>query len=395
MGIFRINIEKVLILSTFIPFYLVSLCWPKRRSLWLFGAWFGKQYSDNSRFLYEWIFENHRETVTVYWITKDKAVLKKMLEQELPAVYAYSLKGLLLQLNAYVFVSTVNSLDFFPPAITVRNYYIQLWHGTAIKAVLAETMRRYTFRYVKFKVKSWLVDNYDFVVSPGRFCDASLMKIFEISHDRLFRSGYPRCDSLFLSDSDLTKLRKEFKVSSNERLWFYLPTHRMEGRNNLSSNRNMALKLIGISDEFEKHNIVLVIKPHYYEADKFVDLMGTRNVQVKLTLSDELYRCLGCSDGLLTDYSSVIFDYDVIKKPIVFFPYDEDVYQRYDRSLRVGVGDLSKYVVRDIESIPGYLGSMDYGSRRGFLKVNANECFDRPYSKRVANELLRRIMAEG
>ena len=93
----------------------------------------------------------------------------------------------------------------------------------------------------------------------------------------------------------------------------------------------------------------------------------------------------------MTDYSSVIFDYDVTRKPIVLFPYDEIEYDRHDRHLRIGLNRLSNYIVKDIECIPDYLGSIDYSNEAAFLKVNANECFDRPYSRRVANELMRKI----
>src|SRR5699024_4502199 len=56
---------------------VVSFCIPKRKNLWVFGAWFGREYSDNTKILYEYVHEY--TDIDAVWITKNKHVLRQII----------------------------------------------------------------------------------------------------------------------------------------------------------------------------------------------------------------------------------------------------------------------------------------------------------------------------
>ncbi|MCP5462729.1 MAG: CDP-glycerol glycerophosphotransferase family protein [bacterium] len=71
------------------------LFFPKKKNLWVFGAWFGEKFSDNSKYLFQYIATNHPEIQAV-WLTKNKQTFNFLRKQGFECYYLPSAKGLLL-----------------------------------------------------------------------------------------------------------------------------------------------------------------------------------------------------------------------------------------------------------------------------------------------------------
>src|SRR5690554_1665010 len=74
------------------PIYYFSWFFSKKENLWVFGEWHGFGYSDNSKYLFEYVLENE-PSVDPVWITKDNAIYKELKALGLPVVKAYSKQG--------------------------------------------------------------------------------------------------------------------------------------------------------------------------------------------------------------------------------------------------------------------------------------------------------------
>ena len=84
---------------------------PKDKKLILFSAWFGEDYIDNSKYLFEYMLK-HNSTYKIFWYTKNKELYNSLNEKGIPVLYANSIRTIWLHCRAIMFVSTVQMSDF-------------------------------------------------------------------------------------------------------------------------------------------------------------------------------------------------------------------------------------------------------------------------------------------
>lgn len=117
---------------------LYASSWGKRDgNLMLFGAWFGKKYDDNPRYLYEYVVENCPQIKAV-WMTGDANIYRRLQEQGMPVCMCDTAEGKALAKRAkYIFTAT-GRLDIGQENIQYLGgaYYINLWHGLPLKKIM-------------------------------------------------------------------------------------------------------------------------------------------------------------------------------------------------------------------------------------------------------------------
>ena len=165
---------------------------PKDKNLWVFGAWKGKLYADNSKYLFEYINEKHPEIHAV-WISRDRQVTKSVIEKGYKACYRYSLKGMYLCVCAGVSVMTEDTHDI-SKVLIAGSKMIQLWHGMGIKDVKRFTPKdiskarahylEYTHPYER---QYWMTACQDAI---EKYSDT-----FGVPKDRMFITGQPKDDN--------------------------------------------------------------------------------------------------------------------------------------------------------------------------------------------------------
>lgn len=377
--------EKIFTALFGLPLFLLSLIFPKQRNLWLFGAWFGQKYADNSKVLFEHVCRYRSSEIEARWITKVSA-------EELPDrhVYAFSLHGIWLQFRARVFVCCVNSFDFLAPLVTPRSLRVQLYHGTPLKQVGNLVEEPSSLRRFIRAIRSRSTDRYDLVVSPGPYTDRIFCEAFGVDKTVLFRAQYPRCEELLVSAPRRKEIRESLGISSNDIFYLYLPTHRNEG---IDAWKNIEAfeELRDRSHRLHQANVKIIMKPHFYEAAAFEGVESSEQVCLHRTLPADLYSVLGATDGLITDYSSVIFDYSVLDRPIILFAYDLEDYLENDRELLVDIRSISENIASSVDDVIRMITETDYGRGESsidfsFVEPNLpNPC------EAITNEIERRL----
>lgn len=211
-----------------------------------------------------------------------------------------------------------------------RNYKskinIEMWHGFPLK----------TLGYLEKNC----TDNFDntnrgidYIISYSNFYSYIMSSVFKIDITKFISTGMPRNDFLINVDAEqkLTKLID--KPIGNKKVIFYVPTFRKR-RDKI--NRE-GMDVFSCDDEFniidkylQKNNIYFFVKKHPVEGDStnknqysnifFIDDSDLKNMNI------DFYEVLGRSDILITDYSSVYFDYLLLNKPIIFWTKDEQEY---------------------------------------------------------------------
>ncbi|MEE0861731.1 MAG: CDP-glycerol glycerophosphotransferase family protein [Lachnospiraceae bacterium] len=298
--------------------YIISFCVPKSKKYVLVGGWNGRRYADNSRAIFEYLDEHKNELgiKKVFWYTKDIEIYNSLLEQGKDVLYGKNIKSIFWHFRSKVHIIDWMYCDIIGE-LSVRSIRIDLWHGMPLK----------NFGYLE---KNAVVDNYYRFVKEGCWRKKYLLTTSElskellsaargVSKDKCLIASYPRNNKLYNSKSRKLTDNEECRV-------FYLPTFRDNDIINPILNEDLNI----VNEMLKNNNIAFYIKPHFASMAEW-NAKGTfSNIKV-LDAKEDVYDFLCNTDILVTDYSSVYFDFLLTKRPVVFFSYDYEYYSNDDR----------------------------------------------------------------
>ena len=202
--------------------------------------------------------------------------------------------------------------------------YFNTWHGTPYKN-MGRSMEE-DFYAIGNVQKNLLLS--DYLLLPNDYMECLMIKDFMLSNigkTKIFKSGYPRIE-VFFNEERRNKLRKELQIDDKEVI-LYMPTWRGKFRGIGSSVEEQIILynkyLKSISKKLKK-NQIMYVNFHPFLKDKII-LDSFKNIKT-IDRKYETYDFLNLADVLITDYSSVFFDFAITKKKIILFTYDMDEY---------------------------------------------------------------------
>jgi CDP-glycerol glycerophosphotransferase (TagB/SpsB family) len=291
----------------------------RRKQIWVFGSGNGKNYADNSRALFEYVSANEQSVYPV-WLTGEKSIRDAIRSKGLIAYTFYSPKGIYCALMSKTLVLTNSFLDISLICYLLpRSKFIaQLWHGTPLKVL--ENMA-WTWK------KSLLIKT--FLRYVGRDCDLvfsatplnqdAFIKNFKVTKDRIKVTGQPRNDWLLSRP----------KSSPGRRKIWYVPTFR-EFDMSYDFFESNGFKPEELNEFLKANNAELILKLHHVDAGKFskyTEQLGPLS-NIYVANPDNLYEELVDADIMITDYSSVYFDFLLLNRPIIFSAFDYKKYKK-------------------------------------------------------------------
>lgn len=361
--------------------YLFSCIIPKNGNIWIFGSWGGEKYSDNSKYLFEYVNENHPEIRSI-WIVKNKKI-KKILEKKNYEVYdKNSLKAVLISLRAGVFIVTVNvarDLNIYP---SKNAKIVQLWHGTPLKKILRDVKPpSQKIKFLKF-LFPYLKEDISILTAASYEVKEKYITAFGIDPERIKITGYPRNDGIY----SLKKIHKD-----DNKKGVYLPTFRKEYNYSIFQN-NFNFKKV--ENSLKKLGVHLYIQLHPLDDpdNEFKRLLSSSKF-IHLVEFDDIYSKLNDFDFLITDFSSIYFDYLLLERPIIFAPFDLETYLSEERELYYDYNsvtpgpkakdwnDLLDYIEESIQKPEKYLNEIKR------IKSLFNKYDDSKNSQRVFDEI--------
>ncbi len=328
------NLHRILyLLFGFIVYRLCSLI-PKKKSLWIFGSWSGVSYSDNTKYFFEYINKN-RQNITPVWLSRDKNIVKQISDMSYRAYNMNSLPGIWYAARSeYVFTTSAVSNVLNPLFITAKSKTFNLWHGTPLKVLgdnhdktnSGEKKRSLGNKLFQLKSKLWpilfpfLQSIDDYFMSPSPEALTKLSSAFPGNGKTIhFSNPYPRND--VFKDSIIQPISRII----------YMPTWRAYLGSSIDLFYDYEFDVERISKFLEANNLHLDLKLHKYsviKADIRKDIETSKNISI-LDCPD-IYDVINDYDLLITDYSSIYFDYLYTQKPIIFSPFDIESYQNTD-----------------------------------------------------------------
>lgn len=181
----------------------------------------------------------------------------------------------------------------------------------------------------------------NWVISPSIFSTDIITEQYGINRERILCCGSPRTDILF-DLSDISQIKEEFQMAEFDKMILWTPTFRQKKNSNRIDSTHASgtgLPIIAYEEDFKKltafleqHNILLVLKLHLLQDASYIKLSETR--YIRIIDNDELvehersvYDLLKCADAMITDYSTIAFDYMLLDRPIGYTLDDFNEYK--------------------------------------------------------------------
>lgn len=322
----------------------------KKQNIILF---FGRDtFSDNSKYLYLYM-QAHCKAFQVIWCSTCAPLIQQLRQHDLPCFLMTEDEKAThsLFLEAAIAVFCINPLEvtrgnLTPLACLKGAMSLQLWHGVGLKRLdLALTAHMDVANIVQSKSLA-MVSSSDYYLSPSKIVDVGWHEFFGAR--RLLRAGYPRNEVLLreatpheMIGSALHPTVEQGLYHSPNKKILLAPTHE---KNAGLNNKDM---LAAILVYCKQRNINVFVKRH-----PFVQPKGEVESQIgnlfNIPSGLDIYPHLKQFDALVTDYSSIVFDYLLVDKPVISVEAKDNA--RFGYSLVPG-GDSFSYMF-NIENLP-------------------------------------------
>jgi CDP-glycerol glycerophosphotransferase (TagB/SpsB family) len=228
-------------------------------------------------------------------------------------------------------------------------------------------------------------DRWDYNLSSNRLSTEVWERSFPSSYEML-EYGYPRNDVYYTSSaSDVHRIRKQLGVPEGRTALLYAPTHR-----DYHTGFNTQLDLKALCDALGDDFVVLLRAHYFYDGDQG-HLRDERIIDVTAHRSSEDV-CLA-ADALITDYSSIVFDYANLDRPIVVYADDWDVYRETRGVTFDFLGSPPGPVARTADELAAVFRSGSWaGAESAALRARFRARFCEFDDGRAADRVVRRVL---
>ena len=324
----------------------------------VFEAFMGKKYACSPRAMYEAMLQDpYYASWKKIWAFRDPESYRWLENDPNTKVVAYRKRE---YYEAYAKSAYWISNSRLPREVVPRKEqeYIQCWHGTPLKKLgfdlevyaenkgsLQEVRENYLGEAKKFTR----------MMSPSPFYTEKMISAFHLEYlnkeNIILEKGYPRNDRLFQASSDEIQLiRERLKIPSDKKVILYAPTWR-ENQHVPGEGYRYRLQA-----DFEKwkamlgQEYVILFRAHYFISGQY-DFGAYDGFVIDVSGMDDVNDLYLVSDLLITDYSSVFFDYANLNRPILFYMYDYEAYKNQMRDFYLDIHTLPGPVVKTQEEL--------------------------------------------
>ncbi|AJA56779.1 CDP-glycerol glycerophosphotransferase family protein [Lactococcus lactis] len=362
--------------------------------LMIFASFNGKAYSDNPRYLFEYLRDSGSFTDYQFvW-----AFNRKQTIGGAKVVKFNSLSYYYLLSKAKYWIFNAKMAPYYHKKS--QQIYLQTWHGTPLKRLghdlFDHGMTYYRSRLsYKEMLKSYDDDSrrWDYLISPNSFSSRVFVSAFDVKEDKILEVGYPRVDCLVNVESDkILELKKFYGLPMDKKVILYAPTWRDDTFGINGYRFDLAVNFSKWKEELGEDTVVL-FKPHYLISNVYQVPEDLSDFVYLMAASADINDAYLMSDILITDYSSVFFDYAVLNRPIYFYMYDFEYYEQELRGFYLNVpDDLPNDVIKIEEELVKRIKENSFDYER--LKV-FNQKFNLWNDGKVSYKVVERIFNEN
>lgn len=403
-------------LVSLICYWLFTII-PKQNNIWVFSGFAKKGYMDNSKYLYEWVVAHHPE-IHAYWLTLDNSVYQKLKKEGKPVLKFRTkdcrriLSRAGVAFTDHFIMSDYENISGFNDRIKV----VQLWHGVGLKAIgnlkntdipgvmFSDDMlvqsgdnfgirllkRLRYFRHAYFREK---FERYFLLVCPGEERVLQIADPWHIPREHCMFSGHPR--NIFLHQLQECRETSPVKI-------LYAPTYRWNANTEKSIIHTLieAFPLIEKCMEDINGQFMIRLHPHTWRNySPQIQAAMADYPRISYDREKDVYTTLGTYSVMISDYSSIAYDFVLLNRPIVFYCPDlqdfmkqeDDLnydYMEYSPGPKTATWEETMERVREYVHRPEKDSAWRCRIRDEFYRMDVNDVNN---SERIVQEVKRRL----
>lgn len=313
--------------------YFLRLFIHQDEKLILFSSFGGKKYDDSPRAIYEKMINDKRfNQLRIVWAF--------MCPQyhEIPVgekVVIDSIKFYKLALKARIWV-TNSSMERGLSFKHKKTFCLNTWHGTPIKKMGSDVKK--SDKSFRKKGKN----STNIMLAQSKWEADIFSQVFKIPSENFRITGLPRNDILAnYTTHERLEIRKKLGIPKDKKVILYAPTFREYNSSSLGVKLVLPINFKKWEDVLHKKGYFLLFRAHY----EVSQLMTIKENNFVHNMSDYpvLDDLMIASDILISDYSSILFDYSIMDKPMICFCYDFDKYEQ-ERGMYFDIRDYLDHV---------------------------------------------------
>lgn len=307
---------------------------PKKNRV-IFESFFGKQYSDSPKVIYEYLKKEKRfSKQQLIWVVKD-GFEHEFEDLDLIYVRRNSLKWLFYLATSRYWVNNIRMPKW--AFKSNRTVYLQTWHGTPIKKLGLDIERvtmpgTSTMKYHRSFVEA--TSKWDYMIAQNEYAAKIFEGAFKLAKDKILTLGYPRNEELtHTNEEEIRHIKNHLGLPQDKKVILFAPTWR--DNHNYKQGEYRGELLFDLEKMFQalSGDYILLIKWHYLISDKMIIPDKYQGFAFKPSQHLNINDLFKISDILVTDYSSVMFDYANLGRKILFHIPDYEEYKSNTRGL--------------------------------------------------------------
>lgn len=354
----------------------------------VFSCFSGKSYSCSPKAIYEYMIHDERfaDYKFVWAFKKDYLYLHEFSNKNNTVVVKYGSKKFrrfLAKSKFWVFNYKFN--DYLKPK--KNQIFVQCWHGTPLKRLGCDLVHFDNVLNTMDEMKKRYhieAEKIDYFISPSPFATQKFISAWDLEKikksDIVVEEGYPRNDFLVnYTDNDIKNVKVrlfgyyyliyEQKIK-RKKIILYAPTYRSnQHTTGVGYTQNLLMDLDYWYKELSEDYIIL-FRTHYFISNR-IEFDKYQGFIYDVSNFDDINELFIISDILITDYSSVMFDYAVLKRPMIFYMYDLDYYKNQSNGFYFDVE----------EELPGRIVKNDFELIEEINNITADFVYDDKYRR--------------
>ena len=344
----------------------------------IFCSFGGKSYSCSPKAIYEFmISEKKYKDYKFIWAFKEikkYEELEQNINTHLVKINSKEYRKYLAKSKYWIFNYKIP--DYLYPK---RNQiFVQCWHGTPLKRLGCDLIHfDNVLNTMKGMKKRYRIEasKFNYLISPSKFASEKFISAWNLKEigkeNIIIEEGYPRNDFLFnYTQEHVNKIKKQLGIENdNRKIILYAPTYRSDQHEaGVGYTYKEEINFEEFRNKFSKDYIVL-FRPHYFIANIF-DFEKYKGFVYDVSKIDDINELYIITDILITDYSSVFFDFANLKRPMLFYMYDLEHYR-----------DKSNGFYIDLQELPGKITKTQEELEKELERINDNFIYDDRYKK--------------
>lgn len=366
----------------------------------LFEAYMGRSFACSPKAIYLELKNNEKyKDYTFVWAFTKPQNFIDLKDLQKTKIITYISKEYYKYLSKAKYIITNSRL---PEHVKLREdqVYVQAWHGTPLKRlgydIIVDTENALnTKEDMVFKYKTD-AKRYSYMISPSKFTSDKYRSAFNLEENnpdcKIIEKGYPRNDFLYnFTSEDVEKIKKDLKLPTNKKVILYAPTWRdNEHTSGLGYTYNPEVNFDYLEEQLSKDYIILY-RAHYFVANSF-NFKRYSGFIYDVSEYNDINELYIVSDILITDYSSVFFDYANLNRPMIFFMYDLEYYKNNLRGFYISLEDLPGAIIKTEKEIVDIANNLKKYNKDNYSKYKEfNDKYNYLEDGKSSNRVIKEI----